>query len=58
MAELGKMQELVICPKCGESNPKEERHCTNCGARLDIVESASAQEKKPGFFARLFGKKA
>jgi predicted amidophosphoribosyltransferase len=50
---------LLNCPKCGRSNPQGTRYCESCGARLTgeaAAKPAAKEEKKPGFFARLFGR--
>jgi len=53
------VRELVICPKCGQSNAAGERYCSNCGASLVNVTAGTSEpsEKKRGFFGKLFGKR-
>ena len=51
------VMELLICPKCGQSNAAGERYCTNCGASLANVMTAGAGERKRGFFGKLFSKR-
>jgi hypothetical protein len=59
MAALVKMEELITCPKCGESNPKESRHCSGCGANLVGVKPAEAKpDKKQAKLADKLKKKA
>jgi predicted amidophosphoribosyltransferase len=57
-ANLG---HLITCPKCGRSNPPGTRYCESCGARLTgetgAPKKAPEEEKKPGFLARLFGRR-
>jgi len=51
---------LITCPKCGRSNPPGTRYCESCGARLTGETGAPEEpqeEKKPGFLARLFGRR-
>jgi uncharacterized membrane protein YvbJ len=45
MAEI-KMEELLTCPKCGESNAKDARHCSGCGASLANVKPGEAKPEK------------
>lgn len=48
---------LLTCPKCGRSNPQGTRYCESCGARLTdeaVAVAEPKEEKKQGFFARLF----
>jgi hypothetical protein len=56
MAASVKLEQLITCPKCGESNPKDSRHCTGCGASLVGVKPATpsaAEKKKPKLVDRL-----
>ena len=46
MAEPVKLEELITCPKCGESNPKESRHCSSCGASLTNAKAAPPKPDK------------
>jgi len=46
MAEPVKMQELITCPKCGESNPTDARHCSGCGASLAGIKPAPGKADK------------
>ncbi len=54
------LQDILTCPQCGHDNPPRLRYCDNCGKSLMGVEpgqpSEPAEEKKKGFFARLFGR--
>ncbi len=43
MAEPVKLEDLKTCPKCGESNPKDARHCSHCGASLANVTPGPAK---------------
>lgn len=59
MAEPVKLEDLKTCPKCGESNRKEERHCSHCGASLANVVPGPAQvEKKRAKLMERLRKKA
>jgi uncharacterized membrane protein YvbJ len=52
------MDELIICPKCGESNPKVSPHCGTCGASLMSAQAALAKPAKKGKLIERLKKKA
>ncbi len=59
MAESVKMDELITCPKCGESNAKDARHCSGCGASLVGIKPAEAKlDKKKAKLVEKLKKKA
>jgi uncharacterized protein (TIGR03663 family) len=39
------MSDYVKCPKCGEDNPKSNRFCDSCGAKLAVKEEPAAAKQ-------------
>jgi class 3 adenylate cyclase/tetratricopeptide (TPR) repeat protein len=37
---------MALCPSCGQDNPEIARFCLACGALLDTVKTAAAEERK------------
>jgi hypothetical protein len=59
MAEPVKLEELITCPKCGESNLTGSRHCSSCGASLTSAKTAPPKpEKKQAKLADKLKRKA
>ncbi|NLG29350.1 MAG: zinc-ribbon domain-containing protein [Chloroflexi bacterium] len=58
MAEPVRMDELIMCPRCGESNPKTSRHCSTCGASLMGAQAAPAKPVKKVKLVERLKKKA
>jgi uncharacterized protein (TIGR03663 family) len=40
------MADYVKCPKCGEENPKTNRFCDSCGAKLAVREEPAAAKQQ------------